>query len=509
MSVTFDHIIIGAGSAGCAAVARLAELTQDTICVIEAGPSDSDIRVKMPFGLVNLMGGPRDWRRTTVPQENLGGKTVSVPRGKMLGGSGSINSMVWFRGRADDFDNWSVGGWAFTDVAPAFEAVEAVLRPARLANPHPLAQRFGQAFGANDQDTAPTPERESAGVCHANLHNGRRWSAADAFLRPAQKTGRVEVYTGCEVDQVTISDNRATGVILRDGRKIVARAGVILSTGAIESPMILMRSGLGPARHLAENGIPPLRDIPQIGGNLHDHPAVGLHFAGRGSGYGLTLSQLPRWAMAPFTWAIARRGPFASPTVEACAFFRAMPGDGQPDAQSHFIPFMIGWKGKAITWGSGYFVDVVVSRPRSRGRLGFGSDRFTPAIDLNLLGDPYDLQVLMHGIPRLRSILRNAPLGDMRAPEAHPGETVAGDALESFVRKGCATAYHPVGTVAMGDDAPLDAKLSLRGVTGLTVADASVMPKVTSANTNAPSMMIGWRAGGFVAARSKASKEAA
>ena len=509
MSNTFDHIIVGAGSAGCAVAARLAELTNDTICVIEAGPSDADLRVKIPFGLVNLMGGPRDWARKTVPQKHLGGRQISVPRGKMIGGSGSINSMAWFRGRRDDFDDWSVNGWRWTDVAPAFDAVEAATRPTRLANPHPLAERFGQAFGANDPDAPPTPERESAGVCHANLHNGRRWSAADAFLRPAQKTGRIEIVTQAEVNKLTIADHRVTGVVLRDGRKIASRAGVILSAGAIESPMILMRSGLGPAAHLAEHGITPLRDIPRIGGNLHDHPGVGLHFSGKGSGYGLTLTQLPRWAMAPFAWTFARRGPFASPTVEACGFFRAMPGEGRPDAQCHFIPFMLGWNGKAITWGSGYFADVVVSRPRSRGRLGLGADRFTPAIDLNLLSDPYDLQVLMHGIPRLREVLRNAPLGDRRAPEGHPGEAVSGDALEAFVRKGCGTAYHPVGTVAMGDDAPLDARLSLRGITGLTVADASVMPKVTSANTNAPSMMIGWRAGGFVAARAKASKEAA
>ena len=509
MSQTVDHIIVGAGSAGCAVAARLAELTEDTICVIEAGPSDADLRVKMPFGLVNLLGGRRDWARQTVPQDNLGGRRISVPRGKMLGGSGSINSMAWFRGRSDDFDGWALNGWKWSDVAPAFEDVEKALRPTRLADPHPLAESFGKALGANDPASPPTPERESAGVCHANLHDGRRWSAADAFLRPAQKTGRVTVMTGCEVDRVRIVEGRATGITLRDGRDISARAGVILCAGAIESPMILMRSGLGPAAHLTAKGIAPLRDIPQIGANLHDHPGVGLHFAGEGSGYGLTLKQLPRWGMAPFTWALRRRGPFASPTVEACAFFRAMPGEGRPDAQSHFIPFMLGWKGRAITWGAGYFADVVVSRPRSRGALRLGTDRFTPAIDLNLLSHPYDLEVLLNGIPRLRQILRDAPLGDHRASEGHPGEAVTGAALEDFIRKGCGTAYHPVGTVAMGEDGALDNELSLRGITGLTVADASVMPQVTSANTNAPSMMIGWRAGGFVAARAKAGKEAA
>lgn len=504
MSNIFDHIVIGAGSAGCAAAARLAELTNDTICVIEAGPSDADLRVKIPFGLVNLMGGSRDWSRKTVAQKNLGGRQVSVPRGKMLGGSGSINSMAWFRGRSDDFDAWSLEGWRWSDVAPAFDKVEEALAPVRLANPHPLSERFGMAFGANDPSAAPTPERESAGICHANLHNGRRWSAADAFLRPAQRTGRVEIMTRCEVDHVTIKEGRAKGVVLRDGRKINARAGVVLSAGAIETPMILMRSGLGPAAQLSQHGIAAIRDIPGIGENLHDHPGVGLHFAGAGSGYGLTLTQLPRWGMAPFTWIFARKGPFASPTVEACAFFRAMPGQGRPDAQCHFIPFMLGWKGRPITWGAGYFADVVVSRPRSRGRLSLGKDKFSPAIDLNLLGDPYDKEVLMNGIPRLREILHAAPLGDRRAPETFPGLATTGDALDAYIRSKCATAYHPVGTVAMGQDAPLDARLALRGLRGLTVADASVMPSITSANTNAPSMMIGWRAGGFVADRTKA-----
>lgn len=493
MTPIFDHIIVGAGSAGCALAASLAEQTQGTICVLEAGPSDDDFRVRMPFGLVNLLGGPRDWARRTVAQAALDGRQVSVPRGRMVGGSGSINSMVWFRGRADDFDGWKVPGWTWSDVAPAFDAVEARVQPRRLAHPHPLAEAFGMAFGGNPMD-APTPERESAGVVHLNLHDGRRRSAADAFLRPAMETGRVTLMTGAEVDHLTLNGLTATGVTLRDGRSLTARAGVILSAGSIETPMILMRSGLGPGRALQEHGIEVLRDMPAIGANLHDHPAIGLHFAGPGSGYGLTLAQAPQWALAPFSYGLAKRGPFASPTVEACAFFRALPGQGAPDAQCHFIPFMIGWKGRAITLGAGYFADVTVSRPRSRGRLTLGRDRFDPAIDLNLLADPQDRAVMTHGITRLRAILRDAPLGKHRATEGHPGDKAD---LDQFITQGCATAYHPVGTVALGT--ALNPDLSVKGIANLWVADASVMPNVTSANTNAPSMMIGWRAGALVA----------
>lgn len=493
MTLSFDHIIVGAGSAGCALAARLAERTQGTICVLEAGPSDNDIRVRMPFGLVNLLGGSRDWARRTVGQRDLGDRQINVPRGRMVGGSGSINSMVWFRGRADDFDCWNVPGWAWSDVRPVFETVESQVGPCRLAHPHPLAEAFGMVFGGDPKD-APTPERESAGVVHLNLQDGRRRSAADAFLRPAMVGGRVTLMTGAEVDHVMLDGLRATGVTLRDGRNLTAGAGVILSAGAIETPMILMRSGLGPGAVLQDHGIKVVRDLPAIGANLHDHPAIGLHFAGPGSGYGLTLTQVPRWALAPFSYALAKRGPLASPTVEACAFFRAMPGRGAPDAQCHFIPFMIGWKGRAITLGAGYFADVTVSRPRSRGTLTLGRDRYDPAIDLNLLADPHDRDVMKHGITRLRDILRAAPLGQHRAPEGHPGVHAN---LDDFITQSCATAYHPVGTVALGT--ALKPDLSLKGAQNLWVADASIMPNVTSANTNAPSMMIGWRAGDLIA----------
>lgn len=498
--LSFDYVIVGGGSAGCAVAGRLAQDTAATICVLEAGPSDADIRVKIPFALVNLIGSGRDWRRKSAPMASLGGRQINVPRGKLLGGSGSINSMLWFRGRRDDFDGWDVPGWRWSDVEGAFEQVEARTTPQRIETAHPLAEAWGQVFSANDPRANSTPERESAGVVHTNMRKGQRWSAADAFLRPAQQTGRVEVITGAQVARVTIADDRATGVLLKDGREIAARGAVVLSAGAIESPMILMRSGLGPSAHLRAHGIEVVRDIPGVGGNLHDHPAVGLHFAGGHSGYGITWRQLPHWALSPFRYAFGRKGVLASPTVEANAFFRAMPGDGPPDAQTHFIPFMLNWTGSKYTWGAGYFADVVVSRPKSRGRLSLGADLFDPHIDFNLLSDPYDLEVLERGLVKLRTLLDTAPFGARRAEEKHPGPSVTGQALRAHILASCGTAYHPVGTVAMGlHGAPLDSQLRLRGITGLVVADASVMPKVTSANTNAPSMMIGWRAGGMIA----------
>ena len=493
MQTEFDHIVVGGGSAGCAVAARLAEQPGARVCVIEAGPSDRDIRVKVPFGLVNLLGSDRrNWKRKTVPMAAAGGREVSVPRGRMLGGSGSINSMVWFRGTRADFDAWGLPGWDADTVWAAYEDVEARMTPARLPHPHPLSEAFGAMFAANDPHAPPTPERESAGVFHTNMRNGARWSAADGFLRPSG----ARVITNAEVDHVTFEGTRATGVALRDGRRLMARAGVILSAGSIESPMILMRSGIGPADDLRAAGIAVRIDATGVGANLHDHPGFGLHFKGQGSGYGLTLAQLPAWALSPFQWLLMRSGRLASNTVEAGAFY-ALDHNAAPQVQTHFLPFLMGWQGRAIIWGSGYFADVCLCQPRSRGRLRIGVDRDTPLIDLNLFGEAKDLDDMVRGVEKLRGLLAKTDFKGRRAPEAFPGADVTGDALRETIRTRAGTAYHPVGTVALGG--PLDATGAVRGAQNLWVADASVMPRITTANTNAPSMMIGWQIGGFVA----------
>ncbi|WP_299588682.1 GMC family oxidoreductase N-terminal domain-containing protein [uncultured Tateyamaria sp.] len=497
MQTEFDHIVVGGGSAGCAVAARLAERPGARVCVIEAGPSDADIRVKVPFGLVHLLGSDRrNWKRQTVPMTAAGGRRVSVPRGRMLGGSGSINSMVWFRGTRADFDAWALPGWDADTVWDAFDAVEARMTPTRLPHPHSLSNAFGELFAANDPGAPPTPERQSAGVFHTNMRNGARWSAADGFLRPSG----ADVLTGAEVDHVTFDGARATGVVLRDGRTLRALAGVVLSAGSIESPMILMRSGIGPAADLKAAGIEVQVDAPGVGDNLHDHPGFGLHFKGRGSGYGLTLGQLPAWAVSPLQWLMTRSGRLASNTVEAGAFY-SVTDSAVPEVQTHFLPFLMGWQGRSIIWGAGYFADVCLCQPRSRGRLRIGPDTHAPLIDLNLFGDERDLDMMTAAVARLRTLLERAAFGSRRAPEMFPGPDVTGEALRETIRTRAGTAYHPVGTVALGG--PLDALGAVKGVSNLWVADASVMPRITSANTNAPSMMIGWQIGGHVAAHAK------
>lgn len=499
MSRVADYIVIGAGSAGCIVAAELVAREAGTVLLVEAGPSDRHPLVKTPMGLIALMGGARDWRFESAPQAALNGRQVNIPRGRMVGGSGSINSMVWFRGRRDDFDGWAVPGWAWADVEPSFESVEAKLLPSQLAGAHPLVTQLHRMFKAND-GAAPSPERESAGVFCFNLRDGQRWSAADAFLRPARQSAALTLLTGRMIQKITLSQARARSVVFADGSTATARKGIVLTAGSIGSPEILLRSGIGPAADLKAAAIDIVHPSDEIGANLHDHPAVGLHYAGANAGYGLTLAQAPAWALAPLRYLISRTGRLASPTVEGGAFFNAAGDGGAPDVQSHFIPFMLGWKGSRFTYGAGYFADVCVCRPKSRGTL-----RITPeglAIDLGLLCDPVDLELLVAGVNRLRALLAETDLGPHQAAEAYPGPGVASDeALRRHIRAHAGTAYHPVGTLRMGADktAPVTPRLALRGVGNLWVADASVMPAVTSANTNAPSMMIGHKAAQMIA----------
>lgn len=497
--MTYDFIVIGAGSAGCAVAGRLCELEAGSVLLVEAGPSDNTPLVKMPFGLIwNMASKNRDWRYQSAPQAALDGRTLKIPRGRMLGGSGSINSMVWFRGLPADFDGWNVSGWAWHDVEPGFIAVEERLKPARLGTPHPLAEKLNKLFPANDPYAIPSPGYESAGVFAYNMRNGRRWSAADAYLRPAQKKG-LQVLPGKVVKTIRFKGDRAHSVHFEDGTSVIALKGIVLSAGSIGSPEILLNSGIGPGDDLRKAGIDLVLDLDGVGENLHDHPAAGIHYEGPNSGYGLDPSLALHWMAAPFAWALAGKGIFSSPTVEGGAFFNAANDGGPPDIQSHFIPFKLGWEGKRYTFGRGYFADAVVCRPKSRGKLSRTGNGLN--IDFGIFNDEDDLDLLVKGWMRLRSLMAEADLGNMKAPEAFPASRVTSeDEVRKFIVGHAGTAYHPVGSLRMGNDpgAPTDERLRLRGIGNLWVADASIMPNVTSANTNAPSMMIGHRAANFI-----------
>ncbi len=487
-----DYLVIGAGSAGCVLAAELVRRQAGSVCVLEAGPSERHPLVAMPFGLVWLMKSRRDWAFQSEPMAGLGGRSIAIPRGRMVGGSGSINSMVWFRGRGADFDGWNVPGWSFADVLPAFEAVEAKLMPNRLRGAHVLTEGLSSMLPSNSG--VPNPDIESAGVFAFNLVEGRRNSAADAFLRPA----RVPVKTGVQIDRLLWRGDTATGVLCCDGTEIRADKGVILCAGAIASPAILMRSGVGPAE-LANLGIDMRIEARAVGANLQDHPGVGLHFEGPGTGYGLEPRQWAAWAAAAVQYFLLRQGRFASPTVEGGAFFNARGTGAEPDVQTHFIPFHLDAGGKRYALKSGYFADVCLCRPKSRGglRLISKDPAAPPSIDLGLFADESDLDTLVAGVERLRGLLGAANFGSRRGVEVAPGADKTGDALKSYIRGAAGTAYHPAGTCALGG--PVSARCKVEGTRNVWVADASVMPRLTSANTNAPSMMIGWKGAEFIA----------
>jgi len=493
----YDIIVVGAGSAGSVAAAELHRRGVGRILVLEAGASDFHPLVAMPMGLTWLIGSSsRDWNLQSQPMREAGMRSVKAPRGKMVGGSGSINSMVWFRGRGSDFDGWNVPGWSYGDVEPIFEEVETKLTPHKLANPHPLTEGLEAMLPSNSGRV--TPDAESAGVFEYNMKGGRRNSAARAYLKQYE----IPVTTGAQVDRFTWRNGRVAGVKMIDGTQIDATKGVLLCAGSLMSPAILMRSGIGPAAHLEKLGIRLRMDAPEVGENLHDHPAFPLHFEGAGTGYGLEPAQWASWAHAPLDLLFGR-GPLASPTVEGGAFFNARGENAEPDVQSHFIPFHLDHRGKKYALKSGYLADVCVCRPKSRGnlRLASADPAAPPLFDLGLFRDASDLDTLTAGVGRLRELLAKADFGGRRGKEVAPGAAVVGEALKDRIRNGAGTAYHPVGTCRMGEDygSVVTPSLAVRGVEGAWVVDASVMPNVTSANTNAPSMMIGWKGAEMIA----------
>jgi choline dehydrogenase len=518
---TFDFILVGAGSAGCVLARRLSEERSCRVLLLEAGGPDRRREIHVPAAFSRLFKGPCDWAYETEPEPNLAGRRLFWPRGKVLGGCSSINAMMWVRGHPSDYDGWErLGnpGWSYRDVLPYFLRAEDNGRGAGpfrgaggpmpvndLCRPDPLSRRFLEACaeaGIEANDDFNGPRQEGAGLYQVTQRNGARASAAAAYLRPALSRPNLVVRTSAHVRRIDVESGRAVGVeCLHEGKSAVARAGeVILCGGAVNSPQLLMLSGIGPAAHLEAVGIRPVVDLPGVGENLQDHLMTGVCCACSARTLdGVGLLDLLRHLLG-------LGGRLTSNVGEAGAFVRTSPDLAAPDVQLIFAPAYYVRHGFENPKGAGYSVGAIVLRPRSRGRLRLRSadPLAPPRIEANYLAELEDLAAQLAGLRLARRLCQAKALAPVRLREHLPGEGVRDDdGLERYLREHSETLYHPVGTCRMGGDrlAVVDAELRVHGVGGLRVVDASIMPAIPGGNTNAPTIMIAEKAADLIRGR--------
>lgn len=523
----FDYVIVGAGSSGAVLANRLSADPAQRVCLVEAGPADRSPFITMPLGVMKLSKDRRlNWLFTSAPQVALDGRQISIPRGRVLGGSSAINGMIYIRGHRADYDGWAGAGctgWGYDDVLPYFRRSEGNSRPdidarfhgtkgelsvSDLRDPSPVDRRF--LLAAEQLQLRPCPdfnlaEPEGMGIYQVTQKDGRRHSTAAAFLAGIRTRPNLCILTGAEVLRLTLSQGRATGLVLRRNgaeHTVTARGEVILSAGAIGSPDILIRSGVGPAAQIAGFGGVVLQDLPGVGQNLQDHVDCMVICKSRSrEPYGLSIAALPRLLREGLAWGLARRGMLASNMVEAGGFARSSPAEPRPDIQFHIIPGRKSHRGRMIEWGHGVSLHTCVLRPESRGSVTRKSQTGAPVIDLGLLTAEADMQRLLRGIGLARSILRQPPMADLGLTEVIPGAELTDEtALRGYVRANARTVYHPVGTCAMGTGplAVTDPRLRVRGVAGLRIVDCSIMPTIVSGNTNAPAIMIAEKAADLI-----------
>ncbi|GIX15370.1 MAG: choline dehydrogenase [Paracoccaceae bacterium] len=528
MEESFDIVIVGSGSAGAVLANRLSADGRHSVCVIEAGPPDRSLAITLPMGLFWLMDSRRfNWRYQTAPQAHLGGRTIPVPRGRTLGGSSSINGMVYIRGHPSDYDGWAAmgcTGWAWDDVLPYFRRSEhnerlggsplhgsgGELWVSDNPAPHPLTEVFiaaGEALQIPRNDDFNGPRQEGLGRFQTTTRDGLRWSTADAFLRPALGRPNLAVRTGAMVRRLVFEGRRAAAVETDRGL-VRARAAVILSAGAIGSPQILQLSGVGDPARLRPLGIAPVIESPEVGANFHDHPHAPVVLTlGMGHSYGISWLGIPMILRDALRFLYRRRGLFASNIIEAGGFVHTRPGLAAPDVQFHFsVAHRSRQPGRVIAWGHGCSVSACVLRPESRGRVDIVSadPLAPPRIDPNMLAEEADRATLLAGIRLARRILSSEGFRRLGAREIAPGPGVGddADALTAYLREKTITVYHPVGSCRMGADARavVDPRLRLRGAEALYVVDASIMPRIVSGNTNAPVIMIAEKAADMIRA---------
>jgi choline dehydrogenase-like flavoprotein len=527
---SFDYLIVGGGSAGCVLAARLSESPGVHVALLEAGPPDHSVLIQCPAGLAVLAkNGQANWAFDTAPQPGLNGRRGYQPRGKVLGGSSSVNAMVYIRGHRSDYDHWAAdgnAGWAYDDVLPYFKRAEHNERGADAwhGTGGPLnvmdlrsPNRFGPVFvdAARQAGYAINPdfngaEQEGVGLYQVTHRNGERCSAAKAYLTPARSRSNLTVITDVRVTRIVTEGRRATGVeFIQAGSKqrLGAAREVLLCAGALQSPQLLMLSGIGPGDELQRHGIASVHELPGVGRQLHDHPDVVqvIDAPQLKDLFGLSFTGIVRTVQGIFEWRRQRTGMLTTNFAEAGGFIKSSPRETIPDLQLHFVIAKLIDHGRKTVFGHGYSCHVCLLRPKSRGHVSLVSADPTaaPRIDPNFLAERDDVDRLVRGFKLMRTIL------SQRAFAGHAGRELESSAeaktdeqIEAFVRGHADTIYHPVGSCRMGSG-PLDvvdAQLRVHGMQCLRVIDASIMPRITGGNTNAPTIMIAEKASDLIRA---------